>query len=197
MRSAWIAAGALAAALAAAAGAAPRAAPVPTPVGKGPLFRPSATTSAVARGDVVGRHACSRAREARFGVHLELFAHGRVVIVPAGIGMAPPLKVRGARVLSGRCSYPARTREPTGVVELARSARLTLGELFEIWGRPLDERRLLGFRAPAGRTVRAYVGGRRWRGDPRAIPLSRHAQIVLQVGPVIPPHDAYHFPAGL
>ena len=40
------------------------------------------------------------------------------------------------------------------------------------------------------------VAGREWRGDPRAIPLARHAQIVLQVGPRIPPHPSHRFPLG-
>ena len=52
-------------------------------------------------------------------MHVELFANRRVVIVPAGIGIVPPLRRDGAYVLGGRCSYPLRTREPTGVVEVA------------------------------------------------------------------------------
>jgi hypothetical protein len=45
--------------------------------------------------------------------------------------------------------------------------------------------------------VRAYVGGERWRGDVRAIPLTRHAQIVLELGAYIPPHPRFLFPRGL
>jgi hypothetical protein len=41
------------------------------------------------------------------------------------------------------------------------------------------------------------VGGRPWRGDPNAIPLTRHAQIVLEIGPYIPPHRTYLFRPGL
>src|SRR5205807_920642 len=69
----------------------------------------------------------------------------------------------------------------------------TVGRLFVLWGRPLSPTRLAGF---AGRVL-AFVGGRRWTGDPRALPLSRHAQIVLELGPRIPPHAAYLFPGGL
>jgi hypothetical protein len=171
--------------------------PVPTPIGAGPHFHPGPSNAAVARGFAVGSLVCTRTNGPRWGVHLELFAHGRVVIVPAGIGIAPPLRRRGAHVLSGRCSYPARTREPTGVIELARSARITLGELFAVWGRPLTTSRLVGFTAPAGERIRAYVNGRLRLGDPRSIPLGRHDEIVLELGGYVPPHASYRFPKGL
>jgi hypothetical protein len=160
---------------------------VPVPIGTGPLYHP-----APAAHPVKGL-ACSRAETPRVGVHIELFANRRVVIVPAGIGIAPPLRRDGAYVLGGRCSYPVRTREPTGVVEVARGARLFLGDLFAVWNRPLSATRLVGF---TGR-VHAYVGGRPWRADVRAIPLTRHAQIVLEVGGHVPPHRSYTFRKGL
>ncbi len=131
------------------------------------------------------------------GVHLELFGRGRVVIVPAGIGVAPPWRLHGAEVLDGACSYPARTRRPTGVIELAAGARLTLGRFFALWGQPLGPDRLAGFRASGGERVRGYVDGRRWRADVRAIPLRRHAEIVLELGAYVPPHARYRFERGL
>jgi hypothetical protein len=60
---------------------------------------------------------------------------------------------------------------------------MTLGRFFAIWGQPLRGR--------------AYVNGRPWRGDPRRIPLERHAQIVLEVGGYVRPHATYRFPPGL
>lgn len=131
----------------------------------------------------------------RYGVHLELFARRRVVIVAPGIGIAPPRVRDGAYVRAGRCSYPVRTREPTGVIEVAAQAgrTLRLGDLFALWDQPLGPRRLASFH---GR-VEAYVAGRPWTGDPRAIPLARHAQIVLEVGGHVPPHTSYRFPPGL
>jgi hypothetical protein len=62
--------------------------------------------------------------------------------------------------------------------------------VFALWGQPLGPRRAAGFR---GR-VRAYVNGRRVDGPAAAIPLGRHDQIVLQVGPYVPPHASYAFP---
>jgi hypothetical protein len=171
--------------------------PIPTPIGVGPLFHPGVSNLSAQRGLPVGSLRCSRVPGARVGVHLELFARGRVVIVPSGIGMALPLRRQGAYVLSSRCSYAVRTREPTGVIELAGATRVTLGDFFDVWGRQLTERRLVGFRASDGQHVRAYVDGRSRRGDPRAIVLRPHAQIVLEVGRYVRPHVTYQFRKGL
>ena len=107
---------------------------------------------------------------ARFAVHLEVFSHREVVIVPPRIGIA-----------RSRCSYPLRTTTPTGVVDVARSGRWTLGDLA-----------LLSFK---GR-VSVFVDGRRRAGDPRALVLSRHAEIVVEVGGYVTPHPSYLFPKG-
>ncbi len=166
--------------------------PVPTPIGVGPRFHPTPTSAAVARAEQAGRFGCGARVRRLVRAHVELFARRRVVIVPAGIGIAPPLAVEDGRVVRGRCSYPVRTVEPTGVIELDGALRPTLGELFTVWGRRLEPGRLLSFRG----LVRAYVAGERWRGDPRRIPLRRHAQIVLEVGGYIPPHRSYLFGPG-
>src|SRR4029077_5103826 len=137
---------------------------VPTPIGVGPAFHPGATTAAVERGATVGRLSCLRTHVRRVGVHLECVARGRVVVVPAGIGIAPPRHVNGPYVVSGRCSYAARTRTPTGVIEVAASRGATLGDFFAVWGRRLDARSLAGFSADVGERVRAFLDGRFWNG---------------------------------
>ena len=160
--------------------------PIPTPIGVGPRFHPPAATVMVRRGEPVGRFRCASGGR-RYGVHVEVFARGRVVIVPTGIGVAV---ARG-------CSYPARTLEPTGVIEVRRGSALTLGDFFRIWGQPLSTTRLVGFRTTGSAPVRAYVAGRRWRGPMRSIPLHRHAQIVLELWTFIRPHRAFLFRPGL
>ena len=128
----------------------------------------------------------------RFRVHLELFARRLVLLVPAGIGVSPPLRRDGAFVTGGRCLYPLRTREPTGVVEVASARPLRLGDVFRVWGQPLSRHRIAGFRSTD--LVHAFVNGRRFHGDPRAIPLRRHDEIVLEIGGYVPPHSSYLFP---
>jgi hypothetical protein len=166
--------------------------PVPTPIGVGQRFHPGPTSSSVSRARPVGRLVCGARVQRLVRAHVEVFARKRVVIVPAGIGIAPPFLVRNGFVQRARCSYPVRTVEPTGVVELDARLRPTLGELFSVWGQGLTSTRLLGFSG----AVRAYVAGRRWRGDPRRIPLRRHSQIVLELGGYVPPHRSYLFAPG-
>jgi hypothetical protein len=127
--------------------------------------------------------------------HLELFAEDHVVVVPAGVGVAPPLRRFGAYVRGGRCVYPLHTLEPTGVVLLGARPARTLGEFFALWGQPLRPRVLAGFSVPPGRHVAVYIDGVAWRGDPAAAPLAAHSQITVEVGPRVPPHAHYLFPA--
>ena len=165
-------------------------APIPTPIGVTPAYKLPAHGPAAAAGLPVGSLSCSVSAPVRFRAHLELFARKLVLLVPAGVGIAPPLSRDGAYVRGGRCAYPLRTREPTGVVEVGR-AGLTVGDLFRVWGQPLSPTRLAGFR---GR-VAAFVNGRRAAGDLRAIPLRKHDEIVLEIGGLVPPHSSYLFPA--
>jgi len=180
----------------AAVGSAAAAGPIATPIGLGPLFHPRAANVAVLRAHAIGSHRCLGAGK-RDGVHVELFARGRVVIVPAGIGVAAPRVQTGAYVEPRGCSYAARTLEPTGVIETRRGFQLTLGDAFRIWGQPLSPTRLAGFATTRSSPVRAYLGGKRWHGPLRSIPLRRHAQIVLEVGRYIPPHRSFLFRSGL
>jgi hypothetical protein len=171
-------------------------APVPTPIGVGPRYHPPAAPKRVLQGHAVGPLRCGVGGR-RFGVHLELFAHGRVIVVPAGIGVAAPRRRVGAFVRPRGCSYAARTLEPTGVVEVRRGAHLELGDLFAVWRQPLSATRLVGFSTRRSVPVRAYVGGRRWRGRLGAIPLRRHAEIVVELGRFVPPHRSFLFRKGL
>jgi hypothetical protein len=68
-----------------------------------------------------------------------------------------------------------------------------VASLFRAWGRPLSARRLLSFN---GR-VSVFVDGHQHSGPPGGVPLTRHAEIVLEVGPHVPPHPAYHFAPGV
>jgi hypothetical protein len=165
----------------------------PIPIGRAPAYRIPPTSTAVAGRRAIDGLACGTQRGAVYAIHLEVFAHRLVVPVPAGIGVAPPLRRSGAYVLGGACTYPVSTLEPTGVVRVARARTPTLGTLFAIWGQPLTRTRLATF----GGRVLAFVDGRPINGQLTAIPLRRHAEVVLEVGGYIPPHPKYTFPPGL
>lgn len=159
------------------------------PIGIGPRFHPAA------RGADLG--GCRRALGRRVGVHVELFAANRVVLVAAGIGTRPPRRMFAGRIVAARCYGNPVTLEPTGIVLMRPGSHLTLAALFRAWGQPLSGSRLAGFRAAPGHRVTVYVGGRRWNAAPGDVPLRRHAEIVLEVGPHVPPHRSFTFPAGL
>jgi hypothetical protein len=155
------------------------------PIGRGAAFHPPA------RGPVTG--GCRATLGPRDGVHVELFGADRVVLVAAGIGVRGPVRRSGGRISGAHCYGELVTLEPTGVVLTRPGPRLTLADLFRGWGRPLSARRLLSFRGP----VSVFVDGRRRLGPPQSVPLTHHAEIVLEVGPHVPPHPAYHFPPGI
>ncbi|HEX3831526.1 MAG TPA: hypothetical protein VHW04_06115 [Solirubrobacteraceae bacterium] len=155
------------------------------PIGRGPRFHPPA------RGPVLG--ACRRRLGPRDAAHVELFAADRVVLVAAGIGTRPPRRRAEGRIAGARCYGGLVTLDPTGVVLVRRGSPLTIADLFASWGEPLGAHRMASFRA---RSVTAFVNGRRSRGPVGRIRLRRHAEIVLEVGPHVPPHSAYRFPPG-
>jgi hypothetical protein len=154
------------------------------PIGSGPRFRPPVT----------GRpgRPCRRGLGPRFGVHVEVFAANQVVIVATGIGVQPPVRVSAGRISYARCYGRLVTLEPTGLVLVRPGRTQSLGDLFRAWGEPLSRRGVASF---TGR-VTVFVDGRRWRGRPASVPLLRHAEIVAEIGPYVPPHAAYAFPPG-
>jgi hypothetical protein len=155
------------------------------PLGHSPRFHPPVS------GPVIG--ACRPHLKPRQTVHIEVFAANRVVLLPAGLGARRPYQLRDGRIARAACYGDVVTLEPTGVVLVRPHRRLTLGAVFRAWGQPLSRRRLASFRAARGE-VRVYVGGRRLFGPPGRVPLTRHAEIVLEVGPFVPPHRRYTFP---
>jgi hypothetical protein len=153
------------------------------PIGRGPRFHPPV------RGPVLG--ACRRRLGPRDAAHVEVFAADRVVLVAAGIGTRPPRRRSEGRIAGARCYGGLVTLDPTGVVLVRRGSPFTIADLFRSWGEPLDVHRMASFRA---RSVVAFVNGRRRSGPTGRIRLHRHAEIVIEVGPHVPPHAAYRFP---
>jgi hypothetical protein len=158
------------------------------PIGTGPRFQPPAT------GPVSGR--CEASLGARNAVHVEVFAANRVLLLPAGIGTRPPQAMLSGRITTAGCYGALVTLDTTGVVLVRSGSRQSLGELFQSWGEPLSPERLASFGAAAGSRVAVFVDGQRWHGTPGAVPLTPHAEIVLEVGPHVPPHASYTFPPG-
>ena len=154
----------------------------PWPIGPGPRYLPPPRPAAVAAGKPVGMLR-SAAPGPAFRIHLELFANRKVVVVPAGIGVAGPGRV-----------YPVRTLAPGGIVEVARGSTLRLADVFRVWGQALGRRRLASFSSAT--PVRVYVGGRLVHAAAGSIPLTPKAEIVVELGGYLAPHPFFLFAGG-
>jgi hypothetical protein len=119
--------------------------------------------------------------------HLAIFINGVQAQVPRLIGGVP----------KPGCLYWIHTHDASGIIHIeapvlqpAGSSGFNLGMLFDIWGQPLANDDIAGFKGP----VTAYVNGQKYDGDLRQIPLISHQEITLEVGsPVVPPPN-YQFP---
>jgi hypothetical protein len=133
--------------------------------------------------------------EVHYHVHLDVFADGRKVEVPAGIGFVVRNgKATGITVLH--------THDTSGIVhvESAKPKPFTLGQAFTEWGVALSATQVGGLQADATHELQVYVNGRRFTGDPATIRLKPHQEIALSYGaagatPKVP--KSYRFPRGL
>jgi hypothetical protein len=158
------------------------------PIGRGARFHPPPT------GPAIGR--CARTLGRRTAAHVEVFAANRVVIVAAGIGVRPPWVFTAGRITRARCYGALVTLDPTGVVLVRSAAHATLADLFDSWGQPLSREQLASFSAAPGKQIAVFVNGLRWHVAPGNVPLAPHDEIVLEVGPFVPPHTSFTFPPG-
>jgi hypothetical protein len=144
---------------------------------------------------------CGSGEQLTYHVHarLTLLVHGKPRSVPLGVGIGRPLRItktaRGGFVSGGSCFSFLHTHAADGIIHIEAPVRVTftLGQFFDVWQQRLDRRHL----GPVTGRVVAYVNGRRYRGDPRSIPLRRHAQILLVVGGMRTPPPLIEFPPGL
>jgi hypothetical protein len=116
--------------------------------------------------------------------HLAIFVNGKQKQVPYGIGIGPPLRgqnfAAGPFVTEGGCFAWLHTHAADGIIheEGPTKQTFTLGQFVDIWGIKLSKTQV----GPAHGAVTALVNGKTWAGDPRAIPLTAHALIQLDVG---------------
>lgn len=121
--------------------------------------------------------------------HLDIFANGQPVTVPAKIGIP-----------NGFCFYFLHTHNETGIIhaESPVQKEYTIGNFFHIWGKTLSRDQILDYKADADHPLRFYVDGKEFTDDPGKIVLDAHREIVVVYGQLpanIP--SKYDFPAGL
>lgn len=107
--------------------------------------------------------------------HLDVFANGQKVTVPANLGIAR----------SGSQLAELHTHDDTGILHIespSTSKKFTLGEVFSEWNVRLNAAQIGGLKTDATHTLTAYINGKPQTGDPAAIQLAAHQEIALVYG---------------
>lgn len=105
--------------------------------------------------------------------HLDLFVNGSPVTVPANIGFGPDVQAA------------LHTHDTTGVVHMESNqadATFTLGEFFSVWGLKLTPTCIGGYCGAGDNTLRVFVDGEPYQGDPRSLRLHDQQEIVVAYG---------------
>jgi hypothetical protein len=152
-----------------------------------PLAEPAASTM----GQPIDGIGCQAMGHSLFHIHahLTIFVNGTARQVPAGIGIPGAETVqtpRGPFVSRGDCFYWLHTHVADGIIHIESPVWrvFTLGDFFDEWDQPLSTAQV----GPAKGHVTVFYNGKVYAGDPRSVPLTRHAQIQLEVGtPLIAP----------
>ena len=106
--------------------------------------------------------------------HLDLFVHGASVTVPADIGINEP-----EGWLSALHSHDTR-----GIihVESPFKAVFTLGQFFDVWGVLFTSDCIGGYCTDETNSLKVYVNGELYSGDPRTLALDEHQEIAIVYG---------------
>jgi len=159
------------------------------PLEQGAELAPAATTT---QGATVDGVQCAPIEQLAYHIHshLQVYVNGQPRALPAAIGLIGPVyentpygRFYGAQT----CYYWLHTHATDGIIHIeSPSARVyTLGTFFDEWKQPLTTTDVAGNQGK----VTAFVNGKPWTKDPRAIPLIPHESIDLDVGtPVVPAH---------
>ena len=141
-----------------------------------PFFATRAAAQ-TAHGQTIGGISCDRQEGQRIHIHqhLVIFDHGKQVAIPPNVGQVP----------AAGCLYWLHTHTPDGIIhiEAPLDRSFTLGDFFTVWGQPLSRTRAAAAAAEKGARLRVWVDGTAYTGDPRAIPLRSHTDIVIEAGP--------------
>jgi len=110
--------------------------------------------------------------------HLTVNDHGKPVDIPDDVG----------RPLFTPCFYWLHTHTPDGIIHVESPVvrTFTLGQFFAIWDEPLSRTRAASAKLRKGEKMTVWLDGRRYGGNPSAIAIAQHTDVVIDVGPPAP-----------
>ena len=123
--------------------------------------------------------------------HLQVYVDGQPRALPRPSGWSarsPSRPPYGPFYGAQQCYYWLHTHATDGVIHVESPSKriYTLGNFFDEWRQPLSRTQVASDKGK----VTAFLNGKRWTQDPRAIPLLPHASIQLDVGaPTRPAQD--------
>ena len=144
---------------------------------------PAGDSSDGGQGQAVGALECLASMPETYHVHthVSIFLNGEALAVPRTLGIV-------AQTPTANCFYSIHTHDLSGKihVEAAAPGTFTLGQLFSIWGQPLDSTNVAGL---MGMPVVVYVTDdgivTQASGDWHDIELKSHREVTIQVGTAI------------
>jgi hypothetical protein len=106
--------------------------------------------------------------------HIDIFIHGKEITVPSGIGIGS---------LNAFISE-IHTHEQDQVIHVESPVikDFTLGQFFDVWGVKFSAQSVGGYNSDAQNLIKVFVNGKEQTGNPRAIVLEAHQEIVVTYG---------------
>jgi hypothetical protein len=158
------------------------------PLEAGASLAPASSTT---QGATVDGIQCAPIEQLAYHIHahLQVYDNGEPRALPAAIGLIGPVSEQtayGPFYGAQQCYYWLHTHASDGVIHIESPSKriYTLGNFFDEWRQPLSRTQV----ATVKGKVTAFLNGKPWTQDPRAIPLLPHASIQLDVGaPTVPP----------
>jgi hypothetical protein len=124
--------------------------------------------------------------------HLDILINGNQITVPANIGIDDA---------KGFIS-PIHTHDQTGImhVESPVTENFYLGQFFDIWGVRLTSSCIGGYCSAKDKSLKIFVNGSLFNGNPRTVELQAHQEITIAYGTIsqmpFPTPSSYDFPTG-
>jgi len=106
---------------------------------------------------------------------LQVYINGVKETVPQGVGFCS----------SGAAPCVSmHTHDTSGIVHLesATPFRFNLGQFFDVWGVRFTPSCVGAYCNQGGRTLRVYLNGKIYTGDPTKLPLTQHEDVVVTYG---------------